>query len=181
MQLFRRDELTQRAYVTQSAGVKCGIGQIALKVGVRLQDYGRLFRKNMIKWDGVDIANLRAQLGVHNDEVMELVTTLQEVIDWCEARRESRIQVDVDDIVTFSKVTLHDWPTMFYAVHSHNRITIHMYGRDLRDAQLGFRLNRADSYRDWKKDVTAITSNFWKHVEEVEAIRMVDILDAPKP
>jgi hypothetical protein len=174
MKLFNRNEITGRSYVVQSSATKCNTGKIALSVGVRLQEKGRLYRTNVLKFDGTSITQLTESMTAHYKEVTELVNAMSEVRDWCEERRAT--YVAPSETVTFTKVVEQEWPTMFYAVQSNTRIDLYIYGRDLDNASIGFRKDRADSYQNWKAEMDGIIDNFWTHLEEVEGLKMQDLL-----
>lgn len=176
MKLFNRNEITGRSYVVQSSATKCNKGRIALSVGVRLQEKGRLFRTNVLNFDGTCIKSITKALAAHYTEVTELVDAMAEVRDWCEARRGTTL--GAQETVSMTKVVMQEWPTMFYAVQSNTRIDVYIYGRDLENASIGFRKDRADSYKNWKDEMDGIINNFWKHLEEVEGLQMQDLLTA---
>jgi len=175
MKLFNRNELTGRAHVIQSSAKKCSKGKIALSVGVRLQEQGRLFRTNILNFDGTDIKELTASMAVHCNEVVELATALTEVRDWCESRRG--ITLTYPQTASITKVVEQEWPTMFYAVQTHNRIDVYIYGRNLKDASMGFRGDRKDSHANWREAVDSIIQNFWTHIDEVGNLKMTDLLE----
>lgn len=174
MKLFNRAEITGRSYVVQSSATKCNKGKIALSVGVRLQEKGRLYRTNVLNFDGTCIKQLTESMAVHYKEVTELVEAMSEVRDWCESRRNKDLAGQ--ETVTMTKVVEQEWPTMFYAVQTATRIDLYIYGRDLDNASIGFRKDRVDSYRNWKEEMDGIIDNFWKHLEEVEGLKMQDLL-----
>jgi len=178
MKLFVRNELTGRSYVVQSSATKCNKGRIALSVGVRLQEKGRLFRTNVLDFDGTDIKSLTKVLAAHCLEVTELASAFEEVRDWCESRRGTTLTYP--ETASFTKVVEQEWPTMFYAVQSNSRIDIYIYGRDLDNASMGFRKDRFDSYQNWKSEVDGIINNFWTHLEEVHALPMQDLMTTAK-
>lgn len=174
MKLFNRNEITGRSYVVQSSATKCNTGKVALSVGVRLQEKGRLYRTNVLSFDGTDIKMLTKVMAEHCVEVTDLAAAMTEVRDWCESRRGKELADK--ETVTFTKVVEQEWPTMFYAVQSNTRIDVYIYGRDLDNASIGFRKDRVDSYRNWKEEMDGIINNFWTHLEEVEGLRMQDLL-----
>lgn len=176
MKLFNRNEITGRSYVVQSSATKCNNGRIALSVGVRLQEKGRLFRTNVMEFDGTDIKSLTKVMAAHCTEVADLAGVMTEVRDWCESRRGT--QLAPQETVSITRVVEQEWPTMFYAVQSATRIDVYIYGRDLEKAAIGFRKDRADSYSNWKDEMDGIINNFWKHLEEVENLRMQDLISA---
>lgn len=175
MKLFSRSELTGRSNVVQSSAIKCGKGKIAVSVGVRLQEKGRLFRTNVLTFDGTDIKSITSSLAFHANEVLELCSALTEARDWCERRRS--IHVPVGESVSKTWVVEQEWPTMFYAVQTNNRLEIHMYGRNLLDACLGFRKDRSEGYRTWAEEVGGIIDNFKTHLDEVANLKMTDLLE----
>lgn len=174
MKLFVRNELTGRSYVVQSSATKCNKGRISLSVGVRMQEKGRLFRTNVMDFDGTDIKSLTKVMAAHCLEVTELASAFEEVRDWCESRRE--VTLTHPETATFTKVVEQEWPTMFYAVQSGTRIDVYIYGRSLDDASIGFRKDRYDSYQNWKDEMDGIINNFWTHLDEVAALRMQDLI-----
>lgn len=174
MKLFNRNEITGRSYVVQSSATKCNKGKIALSVGVRLQEKGRLYRTNVLNFDGTCIKSLTASMTAHYKEVTELVEALSEVRDWCESRRGK--ELGDKETATMTKVVEQEWPTMFYAVQSGSRIDLYIYGRHLDNASIGFRKDRVDSYRNWKEEMDGIINNFWTHLEEVEGLKVQDLL-----
>lgn len=177
MKLFNRNEITGRSYVVQSSATKCNTGRIALSVGVRLQEKGRLFRTNVLNFDGTCIKSLTKVLASHCTEVAELAGAMTEIREWCESRRNTALPAGQDS-VSITKVVEQEWPTMFYAVQTNTRIDVYIYGRDLEKASIGFRKDRADSYSNWKDEMDGIINNFWTHLEEVEGLRMQDLINA---
>lgn len=179
MKLFNRNEITGRSYVVQSSATKCNKGKVALSVGVRLQEKGRLYRTNVLEFDGTDIKALTKVMAEHCLEVVELATAMTEIRDWCESRRG--VAIEPKEMVTMTKVVEQEWPTMFYAVQSGSRIDVYIYGRDLDNASIGFRKDRYDSYCNWKDEMNGIIDNFWTHLKEVEGLKMQDLIRVAEP
>ncbi len=178
MELVKREELIERSYVVESRAAKLGNDELFLLVGVKLQESGRLYRKAHIGFDGTNILKLKKDLENHVADVIELAAALTEVMEWCNSRR--KVSIDRGKSLSFTRVTLQEWPIMFYATHDHNRITIHVYGRDLKDARFAFRTDKPETYMEWKASLASILANFWTHIEEVENLKMADLLQRPR-